>query len=114
MTKNPEYYDAFIEIKFLFRATIPNPISNKLVDDPSLLAKMEDFINNTWAESAFFMLIEGERSVFFAMDIESPEQMCNACEALLILGAKVYRDIIMTFDQMKKRAPSINKFLFCC
>lgn len=94
-------------MKFLIRATIPNQIGNKLVDDPSFLAKMEDFIKNTRAESAFFTLYEGERTAFFTIDIESPEQMYNACEPLLMLGAKVHRDMIMTFDQIKKG--SINQ-----
>ena len=58
------------------------------------------------------MLTEGERSAFFAMDIESPEQMYNACEALLILGVEIYRDIIMTFDQIKKGLYQSISFYF--
>ena len=89
-------------MKFLIRVSFPTLLGNEMVNDPTFLKKIEEYIRNTKSESAFFTLSDGERTAMFVMDISSPDQMYNACEPLLMLGGKVHRDMIMTLDDIKK------------
>lgn len=81
--------------------TLPNSIGNELVEDSTFLKKLDEYIKNTKSESAYFTLRDGERTAIFVMDIDSPNQMYNACEPLLMIGGKVTREMIMTLDDIK-------------
>lgn len=88
-------------MKYMIQMTIPNSIGNDLVEDHEFINKLRIYIKNTRAESAYFTLRKGKRTAIFIMDIESPKQMYDACEPLLMLGGKVQRDMVMTFDDIK-------------
>lgn len=47
---------------------------------------MEDYIKNTKAESAYFTVYEGDRTVIFVIDVTTAEQMPKVCEPLCMLG----------------------------
>lgn len=87
-------------MKYMIQMTIPNPIGNKLVEDPTFIRKLKEYVENTKAESAYFTLKDGKRTAIFVMDRDSPKQMYDACEPLPLLGGRVNREMIMTFEDI--------------
>ncbi len=88
-------------MKFLIRASFPTETGNQMVKDPNFLKNMEDYIRNINAEAVYFTVLEGERTAFFITDVPSPKQMFDICESLFMMGAKVHRDMVMTFEDLK-------------
>jgi hypothetical protein len=88
-------------MKFLIRASFPTETSNQMIKDPNFLKNMEGYIRNINAEAVYFTVFEGERTVYFIVDVPSPKQMFDICEALFMRGAKVHRDMVMTFEDLR-------------
>ena len=51
--------------------------------------------------AVYFTVFEGERTIYFIIDVPSPKQMFNICESLFMMGAKVHRDMVMTFEDLR-------------
>jgi hypothetical protein len=49
------------EMRFLILAKIPTEAGNKMVQDPNLLRKLEEYINKVKAEAAYFFEADGNR-----------------------------------------------------
>lgn len=47
----------------------------------------------------------GSREIieFFIIDINNAGQMYDACEPLFMLGGKVYKDMLMNFENLKNK-----------
>lgn len=88
-------------MKFLIRFSIPTTQGNEMVKDPGFLKNMEDYIKKTNAESVYFTVYKGDRTVFFVIDVTSADQMIKICEPLFMLGGKVHRDAVVTLDDLK-------------
>lgn len=51
-------------MRFLLKAQIPTEIGNKMVQDPDLVKKFEDYINSVKAEAAYFGPNNGHRGLY--------------------------------------------------
>lgn len=86
----------------MIRVSIPTIQGNEMVKDPNFIKNMEEYIKNTNAESAYFAPYEGDRTAIFVIDVTSAEQVPKICEPLFMLGGKVYCNLLMTIDDLKK------------
>jgi hypothetical protein len=60
-------------MRFLLKAQIPTEIGNKIVQDPNLLKKFEDYINSVKAEAAYFGPNNGHRGLLFIVNMDSAD-----------------------------------------
>ena len=73
-----------------------------MVKDPNFLANMENYIGANKAEQAYFLELNGDRTVVFVMDLPSVDRIPAVAEPLFAMGAKVEFHPAMTFDDLKK------------
>jgi hypothetical protein len=93
-------------VRFLIRTRIPTEVGNKVVQDPNFLKKLEDYMNKVKPEAAYFMPIDGHRSIAFIVNIGSNEQVPAIVEPLFQwMGANVDVIPVMNFDDLKKGLP---------
>jgi hypothetical protein len=48
---------------------------NKAIKDPNMAKNLEDYVNSVKAEAAYFTEVNGERSMFFVVDMQSADMM---------------------------------------
>jgi hypothetical protein len=93
-------------MRFLILAKIPTEDGNKMVQDPSLLRKLEKYINKAKSEATYFFEADGNRVACFIVDIESADQIPVLAEPLFGgMGAHVEIHPVMSFDDLKKGIP---------
>lgn len=96
-------------MRFVVRAVIPTEAGNKMVKDPNFLANMENYIKANKVEQAYFLELNGDRTVVFVMDVASNDRVPAIAEPLFMLGAKVEFHPAMTFEDLKKGVQSMPK-----
>jgi hypothetical protein len=90
-------------MRFLIRAIMPTEAGNKVVQDPNFLKNLEDYMNKTKPEAAYFYEAGGDRVSEFVVDMQTPDQMPDIGEPLFIgTGAKVEFHPAMNFEDLKK------------
>jgi hypothetical protein len=55
-------------MRFFLYVQIPTEAGNTIAQDPNLLRKIEDYINNVKAEAAYFGPSNGNRTMFFCCE----------------------------------------------
>ncbi len=80
-----------------------------MVKDPNFLTNMENYIKTNKAEAAYFLELNGERTVVFVLDLPSVDMIPVVAEPLFMLGAKVELHPAMNIDDLKKGIQSIPK-----
>jgi hypothetical protein len=99
-----------IEMRFIIRAKIPTEAGNKAVQDPNFLKNLEEYMNKTKPESAYFFDSDGDRTMGFVVDMQSTDQIPSLVEPLFqSMDAKVELHPVMNFDDLKKAFSAMNK-----
>jgi hypothetical protein len=92
-----------IAMRFFLYVQIPTEPGNRLVQDPNFLQKIEDYINNVKAEAAYFGPSNGNRTMFFVVNMDTADMIPRILEPLFQdFNAKVEVHPIMNFDDLKK------------
>lgn len=90
-------------MRFIIRAKIPTEAGNKMVKDPNFLKNLEEYMNNTKPEAAYFFEANGDRVMGFVVDMQSADQIPAFAEPLFQrLGANVEFHPVMSFADLKK------------
>ena len=109
MCKIEKVFDRFllsllrIGMRFLLYVQIPTEAGNSVVQDPNFLQKIEDYINNVKAEAAYFGPSNGNRTMFFIVNMDTPDKIPIILEPLFQeFKAKVEVYPLMILDDLKK------------
>jgi hypothetical protein len=90
-------------MRFLIRTRIPAEPGNKMIQDPDFLKKLEEYINKVKPEAAYFMPIDGQRSMALIVNAERNDQLPAMVEPLFQwMGANVVVIPVMNFDDLKR------------
>jgi hypothetical protein len=90
-------------MRFLLYVQIPTEAGNSLVQDPNFLQKIEDYINNVKAETAYFAPTNGNRTMFFVVNMDTSDMIPTVLEPLFQeFKAKVEVHPLMNLDDLKK------------
>ena len=90
-------------MRFLVKAQIPTEDGNRMVQDPDLLKKFEEYISSVKAEEAYFGPINGHRGLFFVVNMDSADMIPGVVEPLFQqFGAVVDVTPVMILDDLKK------------
>ena len=82
---------------------MPTEAGNKAIQDPNFLKNLEDYMNKTKPEAAYFFEAGGDRVCAFVVDMQTPDQMPDIGEPLFIgMGAKVEFHPAMNLEDLKK------------
>jgi hypothetical protein len=96
-------------MRFIIRAKIPTEAGNKAVQDPNFMKNLEEYMNKTKPESAYFFDSDGDRTMGFVIDMQSTDQIPGIVEPLFqSMGAKVDLHPVMNFDDLKKAFSAMN------
>ena len=69
-------------MRILVKVQIPTELGNKLVRDHNFIKNIEDYIKKYNVEAAYFAETNGERTVFYVMQLPSPDEIAKAVEPL--------------------------------
>jgi hypothetical protein len=69
-------------MRFFLYVQIPTEAGNTIVQDPNLLRKIEDYINNVKAEAAYFGPSNGNRTMFFVVNMDTADMIPKILEPL--------------------------------
>jgi hypothetical protein len=90
-------------VRFIIRVKIPTEAGNKMVLDPNLLRKLEEYINKVKAEAAYFFEADDNRVAAFIVDVQSADQIPVLAEPLFNgMGANVEFHPVMSLDDLKR------------
>jgi hypothetical protein len=90
-------------MRFFLYVQIPTEAGNTIVQDPNLLLKIEDYINNVKAEAAYFGPSNGNRTMFFVVNMDTADMIPKILEPLFQdFKARVEVHPIMVLDDLKK------------
>ena len=90
-------------MRFFLYIQIPTEAGNDIVKDPNLLRNIEEYINDVKAEAAYFGPSNGNRTMFFVVNMDSADMIPKILEPLFQkFKAKVEMHPIMVLDDLKK------------
>jgi hypothetical protein len=90
-------------MRFFLYVQIPTEAGNTIVQDPNFLQKIEDYINNVKAEAAYFGPSNGNRTMFFVVNMDTADMIPKILEPLFQdFKARVEVHPIMVLDDLKK------------
>jgi hypothetical protein len=90
-------------MRVLVRAIIPTTAGNKMVKDPNFLKTIEDYTKKFNCEAAYFTEVNGNRTMVFVLDLQSPEMIPAIAEPLFQgYEANVEIHPAMNLDDLKK------------
>jgi hypothetical protein len=94
-------------MRVLVRAIIPTTAGNKMVKDPNFLKTIEDYTKKFNCEAAYFTEVNGNRTMVFVLDLQSPEMIPAIAEPLFQgYEANVEIHPAMNLDDLKKAISS--------
>jgi hypothetical protein len=97
-------------MRFLLYVQILTEAGNSIVQDPNFLQKIEDYINDVKAEAAYFGPSNGNRTMFFIVNMDTPDKIPIILEPLFQeFKAKVEVHPIMILDDLKKAFSKLGK-----
>jgi hypothetical protein len=98
------------KMRFIIRAQIPTDAGNQMVQNPNMIKDIEDYINKTKAEAAYFFEAGGERTLVFIVDMSSADMMPAIAEPLFQkFNAKVEFHPVMVLEDLKKAIGKLGK-----
>ena len=90
-------------MRVLVRAMIPTTAGNRMVKDPNFLKTIEDYTKKFNCEAAYFTEVNGNRTMVFVLDLQSPEMIPAIAEPLFQgYEANVEIHPAMNLDDLKK------------
>ena len=69
-------------MRFLVKATLPVEAGNALVKDPNFQQRMDTVMGDVRPEAAYFTIDDGQRTVYFVVNVENIEDMPRVAEPL--------------------------------
>ena len=82
---------------------MPTEAGNDVVQDPNLLRNIEEYMNNLKAEAAYFGPSNGNRTMFFVVNMDSADMIPKVIEPLFQkFKAKVEIHPITVLDDLKR------------
>ena len=69
-------------MRFLVKATIPSAAGNAMVRDANMQSKMESVMADVRPEATYFTVEEGQRTIYFVVNLEGVEDMPRVAEPL--------------------------------
>ena len=69
-------------MKFLVKAIIPVEAGNALVKDPNMKTRMDTIMGDIRPEAVYFTIDNGQRTLYFFVNIENVEDMPRIAEPL--------------------------------
>jgi len=82
---------------------MPTEAGNDVVQDPNLLRNIEEYMNNLKAEAAYFGPSNGNRTMFFVVNMDSADMIPKVIEPLFQkFKAKVEIHPITVPDDLKR------------
>jgi hypothetical protein len=72
-----------------------------MVQDPNFLTKLKEYTNKVKPEAAYFMPVEGHRSMAYIVNVERNDQLPSTVEPLFQWGANVDVIPVMNFEDLK-------------
>jgi hypothetical protein len=97
-------------LRFLVIAHIQTEAFNKAMkDDPDKATKnLEDYLNNVKAEAVYFTEDEGDRAIYFIVDMQTVDMMPIICEPLFQgFNARIELKPVMVLEDVKKGVHAI-------
>ena len=89
---------------------IPTTAGNKMVRDPNFLKIIEDYTKKFNCEAAYFTEVNGNRTMVFILDLQSPDMIPATVEPLFQgFDANVEIHPAMNLDDLKKAISSIQR-----
>jgi hypothetical protein len=67
-------------MRFLLYVQIHTEAGNDIVNDPSLLRNIEEYVNNVKAEAEYFGPSNGSRTMFFVINMDSADMIPQIIE----------------------------------
>lgn len=106
-------------MKFLVRATLEVEAGNALVRDKEMNHKMEALMSEVRAESVYFGIEKGQRTIYCVLNAENSYEIARIAEPFwLALRANVDFIPVMSQDDFKKASSYIEnaarKFSWAC
>jgi hypothetical protein len=99
-------------MRFMLKCRIPNETANQAIMDGTLFPKLQGFIQRIRPEAVYYSLADGQRTIFFVLNVDSPEKWPFTLEPL---WHDVKADItvwpVFTPDEMQHAAPDIEQFI---
>lgn len=90
-------------MRFFPYVQIPTQAGNDIVQDPNLLRNIEEYMNNVKAEAAYFGPTNGNRTMFFVVNMDSADMIPKIVEPLFQkFKARVEMHPVMVLDDLKK------------
>ena len=97
-------------MRFLMKVTLPVEKGNALVRDPNMGQRMETMMSDIKPEAVYFCVEDGQRTVYFVVNIESTDLPRILEPAWLTLNADIKLIPAMNqedFQQATQQLPSI-------
>jgi hypothetical protein len=99
-------------MRFMFQCRVPNETANRAIMDRSLFSLLKEYIERTHAEAVYYSVGDGQRTVFFVVNIEKPEKWPFFLEPIWHdLKADITVWPVFTPEEMQRAAPDIEEFV---
>ena len=97
-------------MKFIVKARMPVEAGNALIKDPNLQSRMDTLMGDIKPEAVYFTIEDGQRTVYFIVNVENAEDMPGIAEPLwLSWKADVTFLPAFTPEDMEKAMPIIGE-----
>ena len=89
---------------------MPTEHSNRLVQDPNFLQKLEGVLNQIKPEAAYFNPIEGERGGYMIINLSSADMIATIAEPLwMMFNCKLDISPVMELKDLKLAISQLQK-----
>ena len=97
-------------MRFLVQARIPVEHGNAAIKDGSLLSNIQKYLDQTKPEAVYFSSADGQRTIFFVLNIEAEHNLPEIYEPLwLDLHADLQVYPVLNAADFAKAGPGIER-----
>jgi hypothetical protein len=90
-------------MRFMIKFEIPNASGNTALKEGSFGERMQQYLSEIHAESAYFTTINGNRGGYIIVSCDDNASLIAICEPLFMwLNAKVEYSSVMNTDDLRK------------
>src|SRR3974377_830549 len=99
-------------MRFVVKCTIPTEIANPLIKSGTLFKQLMKYVEGVNAEAVYFTPSDGQRAVYFVLDMPSIDKMASVTEPpWLDWKAEVEMTPVMTLADLEKAGPDMEKLI---
>ena len=96
-------------MRFLLKLSSPIKAGNNALSDPQFGAKMQKYLQDIKAETAYFTLVDGHRGGYIVVNIDDPSQIPALAEPLFFWQEASLELIpVMLPEDLAKSGPAIE------